>query len=84
MCPRGATKEFKDETRGVLIQNDSFNPNGDIVEGRSFNPEPATEESAALIKFLNEDMKHVKNWICRIYMRRLILMVRLNDALLCI
>mmetsp|Transcript_44995 Transcript_44995/g.50436 ORF Transcript_44995/g.50436 Transcript_44995/m.50436 type:complete len:400 (-) Transcript_44995:300-1499(-) len=37
--------------------NRSFNPEGEIVKGRSFNPEAATEESAALIQFLQNDMK---------------------------
>ena len=46
--------------------NRSFNPNGDVVEGRSFNPEAATEESAALIKFLSGDMGHVKDWTCHL------------------
>ena len=42
--------------------NRSFNPNGEIVQGRSFNPEAATEESAAMIQFLNE--LGVDEWIC--------------------
>ena len=50
--------------------NRSFNPDGDIVEGRSFNPEAATEESAALIKFLRGDIKTLMgdntDWICHI------------------
>lgn len=46
--------------------NRSFNPEGEIVPGRSFNPEAATVESAALIKFLREDMEHVQDWICHI------------------
>ena len=46
--------------------NRSFNPNGDVVEGRSFNPEAATEESAALIQFLRGDMGHVKDWTCHL------------------
>lgn len=46
--------------------NRSFNPGGEIVEGRSFNPEAATDESAALIRFLREDMGHVKNWTCHL------------------
>ena len=44
--------------------NRSFNPNGEVVEGRSFNPEAATEESAALIRFL--DSLHVQQWLCHI------------------
>lgn len=46
--------------------NRSFNPDGDVVEGRSFNPEAATEESAALIRFLREDMGHVDEWTCHL------------------
>lgn len=42
--------------------NRSFNPGGQIVEGRSFNPEAATEESSALIQLL-ESLK-VKQWLC--------------------
>lgn len=44
--------------------NRSFNPKGEVVEGRSFNPEPATEESAALIAYL--DGLGVKQWMCHI------------------
>lgn len=32
--------------------NRSFNPHGEIVEGRSFNPEAATDESSALLAHL--------------------------------
>lgn len=52
--------------------NRSFNPDGEVVEGRSFNPEAATAESAAIIKFLREDMKSVmgesqhENWTCHL------------------
>jgi hypothetical protein len=50
--------------------NRSFNPDGEVVDGRSFNPEAATEESAALIKFLREDMKTLigddNDWICHV------------------
>ena len=46
--------------------NRSFNPDGDVVEGRSFNPEAATHESAALIQFLNEQMGHVEDWTCHL------------------
>eukprot|EP00536_Pseudo-nitzschia_multiseries_P017234 jgi/Psemu1/49970/gm1.49970_g len=48
--------------------NRSFNPDGEIVEGRSFNPEAATEESAAVIKFLREDLKELagNKWICHL------------------
>ena len=34
--------------------NRSFNPDGEVVEGRSFNPEAATEESAALLALLKQ------------------------------
>lgn len=34
--------------------NRSFNPDGEIVKGRSFNPEAATEESRALLQLLKE------------------------------
>lgn len=46
--------------------NRSFNPDGEIVEGRSFNPEAATDESTALIRFLREDMAHVEDWTCHL------------------
>ena len=42
--------------------NRSFNPNGEVVEGRSFNPEPATEESLALIGYL--ESLHIYQWMC--------------------
>lgn len=42
--------------------NRSFNPNGEIVEGRSFNPEPATQESLALIGYL--ETLQVDQWMC--------------------
>ena len=44
--------------------NRSFNPNGEIVPGRSFNPEAATEESSALIGLL--DQLGVEEWTCHI------------------
>jgi hypothetical protein len=44
--------------------NRSFNPDGIVVEGRSFNPEPATEESSALIAYLKE--LGVEQWMCHI------------------
>jgi len=44
--------------------NRSFNPNGEVVPGRSFNPEPATDESGALIKLL--DSLGVDTWMCHI------------------
>ena len=44
--------------------NRSFNPHGEVVEGRSFNPEAATEESSALIAHLNE--LGVDQWMCHI------------------
>jgi len=52
--------------------NRSFNPDGEIVEGRSFNPEAATQESAAIIRYLKEDMSKMmggdgtENWICHL------------------
>lgn len=46
--------------------NRSFNPDGRIVEGRSFNPEAATEESAALISLLRTGMAHVADWTCHL------------------
>lgn len=52
--------------------NRSFNPDGEVVEGRSFNPEAATEESAALIGFLRKDMAELmgtdgdQGWICHL------------------
>lgn len=46
--------------------NRSFNPDGEIVEGRSFNPEAATEESTAIINFLKNEMSHAKEWLCHI------------------
>lgn len=52
--------------------NRSFNPDGEIVEGRSFNPEAATEESAAIIAFLRNDMAGMmgtdgdEGWICHV------------------
>jgi hypothetical protein len=59
--------------------NRSFNPNGDVVSGRSFNPEPATEESAAVMALLkrmndkdeqqqqqDEQQKTHSQWICHL------------------
>ena len=58
--------------------NRSFNPNGEIVPGRSFNPEPATEESAAVMALLQrmENPMSMENpmenhnmgtqWICHL------------------
>mmetsp|Transcript_29451 Transcript_29451/g.80924 ORF Transcript_29451/g.80924 Transcript_29451/m.80924 type:complete len:356 (-) Transcript_29451:60-1127(-) len=50
--------------------NRSFNPQGEIVEGRSFNPEPATEESSALIDFLTgmiaPQQQTSPKWICHL------------------
>ena len=44
--------------------NRSFNPEGEVVAGRSFNPEAATEESGALITLLKTlDVDH---WTCHI------------------
>lgn len=44
--------------------NRSFNPSGERVAGRSFNPEAATEESTAVIKYLNEI--GIANWSCHL------------------
>ena len=44
--------------------NRSFNPHGEVIEGRSFNPEPATDESSALIKYL--DSLGVIEWMCHV------------------
>jgi len=44
--------------------NRSFNPEGEVVAGRSFNPEAATEESSALIALL--DTMGVRDWCCHI------------------
>jgi len=44
--------------------NRSFNPHGEVVEGRSFNPEAATEESGALIKLLGS--LGVEQWTCHV------------------
>lgn len=44
--------------------NRSFNPDGEVVEGRSFNPEAATDESKALIALL--DSLSVERWLCHI------------------
>jgi hypothetical protein len=44
--------------------NRSFNPDGEVVEGRSFNPEAATEESKAIIDFLNQ--QKVQQWTCHL------------------
>lgn len=68
------------ECQGVLIQI-GINPEGEIVEGRSFDPEAATEESAALIRFMEyeigkkgddeatadaDDGKKELDWICHL------------------
>ena len=44
--------------------NRSFNPHGEIVPGRSFNPEAATEESSAVIAHLEE--LGITNWLCHL------------------
>jgi len=44
--------------------NRSFNPDGEVVQGRSFNPEPATEESSFLIRMLSS--LNVSQWTCHI------------------
>jgi len=52
--------------------NRSFNPDGEIIEGRSFNPEAATAESAAIIQFLRSDMAELMGsdgdhgWTCHL------------------
>jgi len=48
--------------------NRSFNPEGEVVPGRSFNPEPATEESRALIDLLAKlEADHkIERWTCHI------------------
>jgi len=46
--------------------NRSFNPDGEVVEGRSFNPEAATEESAALLALLAKLGLHERAPICHI------------------
>jgi len=45
--------------------NRSFNPDVEVVEGRSFNPEAATEESAAVIALLAA-VNPTQKWICHI------------------
>lgn len=45
--------------------NRSFNPDGEVVEGRSFNPEAATEESSALRALLKEHGMG-QEWICHL------------------
>ena len=42
--------------------NRSFNPDGEFVEGRASNPEPATDESSALIAHLKSF--NVEKWTC--------------------
>ena len=44
--------------------NRSFNPDGEIVEGRSFNPEAATEESSAVIAYLKK--LGITDWACHL------------------
>jgi len=44
--------------------NRAFNPDGEVVLGRSFNPEAATEESSAFIAFLRS--LGGMNWLCHI------------------
>jgi len=44
--------------------NRAFNPDGEVVPGRSFNPEAATEESAALIALLKR--LDVEQWTCHV------------------
>lgn len=44
--------------------NRSFNPDGEVVPDRRFNPEPATDESRNLIEFLNT--LGVEKWLCHV------------------
>lgn len=44
--------------------NRSFSPDGEVVPGRSFNPEPATDESRAVIALLAT--LGVEQWTCHI------------------
>lgn len=46
--------------------NRSFNPNGEIVVDRPFNPEAATEESAALIQHLQDIGIDENRWLCHL------------------
>lgn len=48
--------------------NRSFNPDGEVVEGRSFNPEAATEESGALMQYLRQTLSpnSPPQWICHL------------------
>jgi hypothetical protein len=48
--------------------NRSFNPDGEVVVGRSFNPEAATEESSALIQYLRQTLSPntPPQWICHL------------------
>jgi hypothetical protein len=48
----------------AIDPNRSFNPDGEVVPGRPFNPEPATEESSALLKLLAG--LGVGSWECHI------------------
>ena len=49
-------------TAKAVDPNRSFNPDGEVVEGRSFNPEAATDESLALIAHLKSF--GVEQWTC--------------------
>ena len=49
-------------TAKAVDPNRSFNPDGEVVEGRSFNPEAATDESMALIAHLKSF--GVEQWTC--------------------
>eukprot|EP01043_Picozoa_sp_COSAG02_P060201 COSAG02_NODE_7820_length_2834_cov_2.576600_2_plen_135_part_00 len=44
--------------------NRSFNPDGEVVPGRAFNPEPSTDESRNLITYLKT--LGVEQWTCHI------------------
>ena len=48
----------------AIDPNRSFNPDGEVVAGRLFNPEPATEESRAVIDLL--DSLGVERWLCHV------------------
>jgi len=52
----------------IYFTNSSFNPDGEVIPGRSFNPEPPTEQSKAVINLLKrEEGKHkIGRWTCHI------------------
>ena len=49
---------------GAVDPNRSFNPDGEVVAGRSFNPEPSTDESRNLIAYLGT--LGVEQWLCHV------------------